>query len=196
MSFKSLQSSRLRSSDPDLEELESRLLPGETVGLGVLASLTLCGALDPPLSRREQLSMLAPGVQASKTTGSTEPGYAVFARGCDNMNTVPLSQKRKQQADSPRLAARDACFAENALADLVLPTVREWCINTAAVDPATDSILANSEDGTLYRWDLATNSFTQSVNLTNPTGEAYTPTVIGVDGTVYAINNATLFAVA
>jgi hypothetical protein len=79
--------------------------------------------------------------------------------------------------------------------DPVLPAVREWCINTAAVDPATDSILANSEDGTLYRWDLATNLFTQSVNLTSPTSEAYTPTVIGVDGTVYAINNATLFTV-
>lgn len=76
-----------------------------------------------------------------------------------------------------------------------LPMVREWCINTAAVDPATKSVLANSEDGTLYRWDLVTNSFTQSVNLTSPTGEAYTPTVIGVDGTVYAINNATLFAI-
>jgi hypothetical protein len=79
--------------------------------------------------------------------------------------------------------------------DPVLPAVREWCINTAAVDPATDSILANSEDGTLYRWDLATNSFTQSVNLTSGVAEAYTPTVIGVDGTVYAINNAILFAV-
>jgi hypothetical protein len=73
--------------------------------------------------------------------------------------------------------------------------VREWCINTAAVDPFTDSILANSEDGRLYRWDLSTNTFSQIINLTTATGEAYTPTVIGVDGTVYAVNNATLFAV-
>jgi len=58
------------------------------------------------------------------------------------------------------------------------------------------SILANSEDGTLYRWDLATNWFTQSVNLTSGIAQAYTPTVIGVDCTAYAINNATLFAVA
>ena len=42
---------------------------------------------------------------------------------------------------------------------------------------------------------LSVASFTQSVSLAPPTGEAYTPTVIGVDGTVYAINNATLFAV-
>jgi hypothetical protein len=73
--------------------------------------------------------------------------------------------------------------------------VREWCINTAAVDPFTDSILANAEDGRLYRWDLSTNTFSQIISLTTATGEAYTPTVIGVDGTVYAVNNATLFAV-
>jgi hypothetical protein len=73
--------------------------------------------------------------------------------------------------------------------------VREWCINNAVVDPATDSILANSEDGKLYRWNLATNSFTQVIVLTPGLGEAYTPTLIGADGTVYAVNNATLFAV-
>jgi hypothetical protein len=79
--------------------------------------------------------------------------------------------------------------------DPVLPGVREWCINTAAVDPFTRSILANSEDGTLYRWSMVTNTFTESINLQPPTSEAYTPTVVGPDGTVYAINNAKLFAV-
>jgi len=73
--------------------------------------------------------------------------------------------------------------------------VREWCINSAAVDPATHSVLANSEDGKLYRWDLTTNMFTEIITLTAGIGEAYTPTVIGADGKVYAINNATLFAV-
>jgi hypothetical protein len=72
---------------------------------------------------------------------------------------------------------------------------KEWCINSAVVDPATKSVLANSEDGKLYRWDLTTNSFTQVVTLTPGIGEAYTPTWVGPDGTVYAINNATLFAV-
>jgi hypothetical protein len=73
--------------------------------------------------------------------------------------------------------------------------VVEWCINTAAVDPVTKSILVNSEDGWLYRWDLTTNTLSQKVRLTSGLGESYTPTAIGADGTVYAINNAVLFAV-
>ena len=73
--------------------------------------------------------------------------------------------------------------------------VREWCINTGAVDPATKSILVNNEDGKIYRWDLTTNTLIQPIVLTAGIGEAYTPTLIGVDGTVYAINNAILFAV-
>jgi hypothetical protein len=73
--------------------------------------------------------------------------------------------------------------------------VREWCINAAAVDPLDGIVLANSEDGHLYRWDLATNSFTQVIDLTSGIGEAYTPTLIGPGGTVYAINDAVLYAV-
>ncbi len=73
--------------------------------------------------------------------------------------------------------------------------VREWCINSAVVDPLTNSILANSEDGKLYRWDLTTNTLSQSITLTSGVGEAYTPTLIGANGEVFAINNATLFAV-
>jgi hypothetical protein len=73
--------------------------------------------------------------------------------------------------------------------------VREWCINSAVIDPGSHSVLANSEDGKLYRWDLVTNTFTEVITLTAGIGEAYTPTVIGADGKVYAINNATLFAI-
>ena len=73
--------------------------------------------------------------------------------------------------------------------------VKEWCINSAAVDPFTKSILANNEDGKLYRWDLTTNTLSQTVVLTAGLGEAYTTTVIGADGQVYATNNAILFAV-
>ena len=75
------------------------------------------------------------------------------------------------------------------------PGVREWCINAAVVDPFTKSVLANNEDGKLYRWDLTSNTLSETATLTTGLGEAYTPTLIGVDGTVYAINNAILFAV-
>jgi hypothetical protein len=73
--------------------------------------------------------------------------------------------------------------------------VKEWCINTAAVDPFKHSVLAGAEDGKLYRWDLVTNTFSEQIVLTPGLGEAYTPTVVGPDGQVFAINNATLFAV-
>lgn len=76
-----------------------------------------------------------------------------------------------------------------------LPAVREWCINTAAIDPYTRSAIINNEDGTVYRWDFATNTLLQRVSLTSGSGEAYTPTVIGPDGTAYAVNDAILFAV-
>ncbi len=79
--------------------------------------------------------------------------------------------------------------------DFPPPAVREWCINSGAVDKVHKSVVANSEDGKLYWWDLTSNSFTQQITLTGGVGEAYTPTVIGPDGTVYAINNAKLFAV-
>ncbi len=72
---------------------------------------------------------------------------------------------------------------------------REWCINTMAADPERKSVLANNEDGVMYRWDLTTNTLSQNIRLTTGIGEAYTPTLIGADGAVYAINNATLFAI-
>ncbi len=71
----------------------------------------------------------------------------------------------------------------------------EWCINSAVADSADDSVFVNNEDGTVYRWDLATNTLAGKIHLNNPRPEAYTPTVIGPDGTIYAINNAMLYAI-
>ena len=71
----------------------------------------------------------------------------------------------------------------------------EWCINSAVVDPADDSVIVNSEDGTLYRWDLARNTLAEKIHLNPPRPEPYTPTLIGPDGTVYAINDSTLYAI-
>jgi hypothetical protein len=83
----------------------------------------------------------------------------------------------------------------------VTPTVfnpsflTEWCINTAAVDPLTRSVLVNNEDGYLYRWDLVNNQLSERIQLNSGVGQAYTSTVIGPDGAVYAVNNAVLFSV-
>jgi hypothetical protein len=71
----------------------------------------------------------------------------------------------------------------------------EWCINSAVVDPADDSVIVNSEAGFVYRWDLATGKLAEKIRLNAPRDEAYTPTLIGPDGTVYAINNGTLYAI-
>ena len=73
--------------------------------------------------------------------------------------------------------------------------VNEWCINTTAIDPFTFAAIVNSEDGVVYRWDFKSNTLLQALRLTSGRGEAYTPTAIGPDGTVYAINDAILFAV-
>src|SRR5207237_212288 len=87
---------------------------------------------------------------------------------------------------TPDLEKRDAAHPN---------AVREWCINTAAIDTVTKCALVNNEDGVLYRWDFVTNTLSARTVLTAGIGEAYTPTLVGPDGAVYAINNATLFAV-
>ena len=73
-----------------------------------------------------------------------------------------------------------------------LPGVNEWCINSAAIDVINKCAVVNSEDGHVYRWDFTTNTLSTGLKLAPPTGEAYTPTLIGPDGAVYAINNAVL----
>jgi len=71
---------------------------------------------------------------------------------------------------------------------------REWCINASAVNPATNSVLFNSEDGHTYRWNTVDNVLTQACKLNDGVGQPYVPTVIGPDGTVYTLNGGNLFA--
>ena len=72
--------------------------------------------------------------------------------------------------------------------------VREWCINTPAVNPATKSVYMPSEDGRIYSWNLVTNSLTQFLQLNTGIGLPYVPTIIGPDGQVYTLNGGTLSA--
>jgi Bacterial Ig-like domain (group 3) len=73
--------------------------------------------------------------------------------------------------------------------------VREWCINSPAINPATNSVFFPSEDGNIYRWNLVTNSLDQFVRLNVGIGEPYVPTIVGPDGTVFTLNGGTMSAV-
>jgi len=117
----------------------------------------------------------------------------------DGRNRVAVLDPRASQRD-PYSRVRVMKAVQTVLAPLHPPreprSARyEWCINSAAVDLADDSVIVNNEDGTVYRWDLARNTLAEKFHLNRPRPEAYTPTLIGPDGTVYAINNATLYAI-
>jgi hypothetical protein len=123
--------------------------------------------------------------------------YAGAGSG-DGLNRVAVLDPNQTQPDaiSGIPVLRELLSKLGPTADPQFPGgVQEWCINTAAVDPVTNSILVNSEDGRLYRWNLALDQFTESIALTSGIAESYTPTAIGPDGAVYAINNAVLFSV-
>jgi hypothetical protein len=123
--------------------------------------------------------------------------YAGFGTG-DGKNRMAVLDPNQSQADfisgNPVMKEVLTILGPTADPDYA-GAVKEWCINTVAIDPLTHSILVNSEDGFLYRWDLSTNLFSEKIALTSGLGEAYTPTLIGADGAVYAINNAILFSV-
>lgn len=143
--------------------------------------------------------------------GGTSP-YLIFAKynnyagtDGDGVNRIALLDPDSVQVD-PHTSANSLIEMREVMT-VIGPTpeasrtaafpnaVREWCINTAAVNPATRSVFVPNEDGYLYRWDLATNSLAQGAPLTRGFGEPYVPTIIGPDGTIFTLNGGTLFAV-
>ncbi len=162
----------------------------------------LASALTPGAFGWDDTASIVPASMVPSYTGSST--YLLITKynnyketGGNGINKLAILDPSATMTDpiTGNTVMKEVLTIAGVTPDPTLPAVREWCINSAAVDPFTDSILVNSEDGKLYRWNLTSNSFTQVVTLTSGVGEAYTPTVIGKDGTVYAINNATLFAV-
>ena len=123
--------------------------------------------------------------------------YADYGVGGNGSNKLAVLDPNASEIDPVTSATvmKEILTIVGPTPNTYLPGVREWCINTAVVDPFTKSVLANNEDGKLYRWDLTSNTLSETFTLTTGIGEAYTPTLIGVDGTVYAINDAILFTV-
>lgn len=123
----------------------------------------------------------------------------------DGVNRIALLDPNATQVDAHAssngmLVMREVLTAIGPTADkedrsASLPlAVREWCINTAAVNPATNSVFAPSEDGHLYRWNLVTNSLDQFLQLNAGIGEPYVPTIIGPDGQVFTLNGGAMSA--
>lgn len=154
---------------------------------------------------------IVPASMAPSYTGSSS--YLIFAKynnytlaDGDGVNKVTLLDPNATQLD-PHPAPNNIIEMREVLT-VVGPTpdeehvgatypnaVREWCINAAAVNPATNSIFFDSEDGRLYRWNLISNSLAQTIELLSGIGEPYVPSSVGPDGTLYTLNGGTMFAI-
>jgi hypothetical protein len=124
--------------------------------------------------------------------------YPIGPHG-NGRDKVALLDPRASQKD-PYANVRTMKTVETVLSPLHAPgeprgARYEWCINSAVVDTADASVFVNNEDGILYRWDLASNKLVEKIRLNAPRGEAYTSTIIGPDGTVYATSNGILYAI-
>jgi hypothetical protein len=118
----------------------------------------------------------------------------------DGINKIAILDPNVAQLDPHAFSAglaemREVLVVVGCTTDGIYPSVREWCINAAAVDPANRSVYMPSEDGRLYRWDLSLNSLSEAINLPLAIGEPYVPVTIAPDGTIYTLNAAKLFAI-
>lgn len=110
------------------------------------------------------------------TTTTIDPANGVVCMGEEATLIGPTPDNAARQAGYPN-------------------AVKEWCINSAAVDVRHGYVLAGSEDGWLYKWDPNNSAIKEKIQLTAGLGEAYTPTAVAPNGTIYGINNAKLFAI-
>jgi hypothetical protein len=121
--------------------------------------------------------------------------YANGGIGGDGLNKVAILDPGTSMVDpiSGAKVMNEVLTIAGPTPNSELPGVTEWCINSAAVDVANKCAIVNSEDGHVYRWNFTTNTLSAGLKLAPATGEAYTSTLIGPDGAVYAMNDAKLF---
>jgi hypothetical protein len=152
-------------------------------------------------------SVVPAGVVGSYTGTSTYllltkyNNYADFPAG-NGLNRMAILDPNQTEADpvAGNPVMKEVITLLGQTSDAVnFPTkpgaVKEWCVNTAAVDPITGSVFMNSEDGILYRWNLGSGNIAQRIQLDSGFAQAYTPTVLGADGSVYAVNGGILHAI-
>ena len=134
-----------------------------------------------------KVALLDPNASETYTIqyGTNNPGYQMVG---DNQPGTTTGASYTTMKEIATLLGVTSNASEG------LEGVREWCVNTVAIDVPGKGAVVNSEDGHTYRWDFRTNSITDNMNLEPPTGEAYTPTLASSDGIAIAVNNATVFA--
>jgi len=118
----------------------------------------------------------------------------------DGQNRIAILDPNVSQADKYGLYSTPATVMKEVQTQLG-PSgspeggLYEWCINSSVVDTKNGAVYAGSEAGKMFRWDLATNTLSQTLTLNAPRPEPYTPSEVGPDGTLYSINNGTLYAI-
>src|SRR5689334_6782916 len=101
---------------PCLEEIETRLLPGEAVGLGFLASFDLLDSvLSFPWARCEPALVSTELVRTTEAVDIKEPGLMAVANDSDQRSLITATRSPSVASDQPPWAVRDAVFAGNAL---------------------------------------------------------------------------------
>ncbi len=121
----------------------------------------------------------------------------------DGQNRMTVLDPHVSAPDPIVPAVATMQVVESQLAPTAVPGVAgatyPWSVNAAAVSagvgqaPASAFVL--SEDGRLYRWNLASNRLDGAVVLAAAGPQAYTPSVIAPDGSVLAIAGGTVFGI-
>jgi hypothetical protein len=157
---------------------------------------------------------IVPATMVASYTGSSS--YLIFSEyndypgddGGQGVNRIALLDPNSTQLDPHPSAHSLTEMREVLTASSITPdayhvaagfplAVSEWSVGTPAVNPANNSVYVPNADGHIYRWDLGTNSLSQSVTFSGGAGAGAggaVPVEIGPDGTIYTINGGNLFA--